>query len=197
MDQGENEQALALILEKMALYPPDSEAHLSLLNTLGYVYCNLSDYDRAEEACDAYIDFAQKKSDLENLHIGYHQKAMVLRLRGDYPGAMDYVIREKELLGKYWGTDNLKLSVNEYEQGYLLYRMHQPEAGLSHMERSLEHALKTDDLIAQACAYRGLGEICKALCKAEQAERFFDKAADTFLKAGDPIGAEEIDGLRG
>lgn len=196
MDQGENEQALSLLTEKLTLCPQGSDGHLALLNALGYVYCNLTDYPKALDACDAYIDLSQKNADPEQEGIGYHQKAMVLRLMGQYSEAMQYIAREREIYDRCWPADDLKLAVNEYEQGYLLYRMGQLDAGLSHMASSLDHALKTDDLIARGCACRGLGEICNASHQTEQADHYFDKAADFFLKAGDQIGAREIEQLR-
>ena len=42
-----------------------------------------------------------------------------------------------------------------------------------YMEQSLKQALQTDDLIAQACSYRGLGEIYSAENSEKIAREFF------------------------
>ena len=59
------------------------------------------------------------------------------------------------------------------------------------MQQSLDSALKTDDLIAQACAYRGLGEIYQKL-DSRKSHDYFSQAIQLFDKAGDEIGAEEV-----
>ena len=46
-----------------------------------------------------------------------------------------------------------------------------------YMEQSLKQALQTDDLIAQACAYRGLGEIGSIQNPEESHENFLQAIA--------------------
>ena len=60
-----------------------------------------------------------------------------------------------------------------------------------YMEQSLKHALQTDDLIAQACAYRGLGEIYSAE-NSEKSQENLLHAIELFEKAGDQVGAREV-----
>ena len=60
------------------------------------------------------------------------------------------------------------------------------------MEKSLENALLTDDLIAQACAYRGLGEIYRVSHLRSEAHEAFGHSISLFEKAGDYIGADEV-----
>ena len=62
------------------------------------------------------------------------------------------------------------------------------------MEHSLKQALQTDDLIAQACAYRGLGEIYRKLDSSKSYD-YFSHAIKLFDKAGDEIGADEVRAL--
>ena len=62
------------------------------------------------------------------------------------------------------------------------------------MQQSLDSALKTDDLIAQACTYRGLGEIY-SIEKPEKSQENFLQAIDLFEKAGDQVGAQEVKDL--
>ena len=62
------------------------------------------------------------------------------------------------------------------------------------MQQSLKQALQTDDLIAQACAYRGLGEIYSAE-NSEKSQENFLQAIELFEKAGDQVGAQEVKDL--
>lgn len=62
------------------------------------------------------------------------------------------------------------------------------------MQQSLKQALQTDDLIAQACSYRGLGEIYSAE-NSEKSQENFLQAIELFEKAGDQIGAQEVKSL--
>ena len=62
------------------------------------------------------------------------------------------------------------------------------------MQQSLKQALQTDDLIAQACSYRGLGEIYSAENSEKSLENFL-QAIELFEKAGDQIGAREVKNL--
>ena len=59
------------------------------------------------------------------------------------------------------------------------------------MQQCLKYALQTDDLIAQACAYRGLGEIYQKL-DSSKSHDYFSQAIQLFDKSGDEIGAEEV-----
>ena len=62
------------------------------------------------------------------------------------------------------------------------------------MQQSLKQALQTDDLIAQACSYRGLGEIYSAE-NSEKSQENFLQAIELFEKAGNQIGAQEVKSL--
>lgn len=196
MDEGKNEEALEIVLQSIAKLDKKTDEYLNWLNALGYIYCNLHEYAKALDIYDQYIEISQQKPDVENLHIGFHQKAMVLRLEKQYTEALDYIKKEKELITKHFKDDRLKLSVNAYEYGYISYLMDHMEEAALHMEQCLDYALKTDDLIAQACAYRGLAEICNKVHKYQHANSYFDKAYELFMKAGSTLGAEEIDRMR-
>ena len=53
--------------------------------------------------------------------------------------------------------------MNNYEQGYLRLKLNNLNEALTFMNLSLEQSLETDDVISQACSYRGLGEIYLAI----------------------------------
>ena len=82
--------------------------------------------------------------------------------------------------------------MNDYEQGYLRLKLGEADIALPFMKRSLGNALMTDDLIAQACAYRGLGEIYATNTATILAEQAFEQSITAFEEAGDDIGVREV-----
>ena len=163
----------------------------SLLNLMGYIYLEEKNYNECLSIYQRYIDLARTKSDPENEHIGYHQLAMVYREMNDYQTALNYIDKEREIIEKSFPEDALKYSVNNYEQGYLRLQLGEITKAIMYMEQSLKHALQTNDLIAQACAYRGLGEI-GSIQNPEESHENFLQAIALFEKAGDQIGAQEV-----
>ena len=163
----------------------------SLLNLIGYIYLEEQKYNECLSIYQRYIDLARAKSDPENEHIGYHQLAMAYREMNDYQTALNYIDKEREIIEKSFPEDALKYSVNNYEQGYLRLKLGEITKAIMYMKQSLKHALQTDDLIAQACAYRGLGEI-GSIQNPEESHKNFLQAIALFEKAGDQIGAQEV-----
>ena len=49
--------------------------------------------------------------------------------------------------------------MNNYEQGYVRFKLNNLDEVLIFMNLSLEQSLETDDVISQACSYRGLGNL--------------------------------------
>ena len=166
----------------------------SLLNLMGYIYLEEQKYNECLSIYQRYIDLARTKSDPENEHIGYHQLAMVYREMNEFQTALFYIEREQKVIEEAFTEDTLKSSVNNYEQGYLRLKLGQLVEAEFYMQQSLDSALKTDDLIAQACAYRGLGEIYRKL-DSSKCHDCFSHAIQLFDKAGDEIGAEEVRAL--
>ena len=119
---------------------------------------------------------------------------MVYREMNDYQTALNYIDKEREIIEKSFSEDALKSSVNNYEQGYLRLKLWEIAKAIMYMEQSLKQALQTDDLIAQACSYRGLGEIYSAE-NSEKSQENFLQAIELFEKAGDQIGAQEVKSL--
>lgn len=196
MDEGRNEEAKECALQSIERLDKKDDEYLKWLNVLGYIYCNLEEYDKAIEVYNQYIEISNHNSNVENLHVGFHQKAMVLRLKKEYNEALNYILKENEIITQYFKDDCLKLSVNEYEHGYLLFLMNDIEEATIHMEHCLDYALKTEDFISQACAYRGLAEIFVKGNEQRKANDYFDKAYELFIEANDRIGAEEINHIR-
>ena len=166
----------------------------SLLNLMGYIYLYEKKYEDCLEIYQRYLHLAITEKDRENEHIAYHQLAMVYREMNDYQTALSYIEKEREVIEDSFSEDALKSSVNNYEQGYLRFKIGKIEKSIMYMEQSLKQALQTDDLIAQACAYRGLGEIYRKLDSSKSYD-YFSHAIKLFDKAGDEIGAEEVRAL--
>ena len=68
--------------------------------------------------------------------------------------------------------------MNNYEQGYVRFKLNNLDEALTFMNLSLEQSLETDDVISQACSYRGLGEIYLALEDTELSNRHFKRAIE-------------------
>ena len=189
--EGKIEEAKKLVSETFSL---ETCKDYSLLNLLGYIKLFEKDYKEALLIYQKYLEIAISSQDKENEHIGYHQLAMVYREMNDYQTALNYIDKEREIIEKSFPEDALKFSVNNYEQGYLRLKLGQLVEAEFYMQQSLDSALKTDDLIAQACAYRGLGEIYRKLDSSKSYD-YFSHAIKLFDKAGDEIGAEEVRAL--
>ena len=70
--------------------------------------------------------------------------------------------------------------MNNYEQGYVRFKLNNLDEALTFMNMSLEQSLETDDVISQACSYRGLGEIYLALEDTELSNTHFKRAIELF-----------------
>lgn len=192
MEQNKNEDALRLIHDSMGRCEDEPEEFMWLLNAQGYAECNLRRFDEAQGTYAKFIELALSRNDYEKLHIGYHQMAMVLRMAQKYADAMEWINQEQQIIRQHFSEDCLKKAVNLYEVGYLQFLQGSLEPARCAMQKSLALALKTDDLIAHACAYRGLGEICQGQKQIAQALVYFEKAYNLFLEAGSTVGAEEV-----
>ena len=166
----------------------------SLLNLMGYIYLYEKKYEHCLEVYQRYLHLAITEKDRENEHIAYHQLAMVYREMNDYQTALSYIEKEREVIEDSFSEDALKYSVNNYEQGYLRLKLGEIAKAIMYMEQSLKQALQTDDLIAQACSHRGLGEIYSAE-NSEKSQENFLQAIELFEKAGDQVGAREVKNL--
>ncbi|HFI0148652.1 TPA: tetratricopeptide repeat protein [Streptococcus suis] len=178
------------LLEKE--YQVETCLEYEVLNLFAYLYLEEENFDKALLACQRYIQLARKEQNAEQEHIGLHQLAMVYRSQGNFKKALELIEEEATLLATDFSKDKLKWSVNDYEQGYLRLQLGELDSALHFMKRSLENALMTDDLIAQACAYRGLGEIYATNRITDLAEQAFIQSITAFEEAGDDIGVEEV-----
>ena len=186
--EGKIKQAKKLVEPDFSV---ESCTDYHLLNLMGYIYLEEKNYNNSLKIYQRYIDLARSKNDLENEHIGYHQLAMVYRDLGEFQKALLYINQEMEIIQNNFPNDALKLSINYYEQGFLHLKLGELEYAENHMQKSLDFALKTDDFIAQACAYRGMGEIYLDQ-ESDKAQDYFYQSIQLFEKAEDKIGADEV-----
>lgn len=187
--EGKIVEAKQLIEED---YRVETCLEYAVLNLFAYIYLDEQNFEKALLACQRYIQLSRDEKDVEQEHIGLHQLAMVYRSQGNFEKALELIEEEAKLLATDFSEDKLKWSVNEYEQGYLRLQLGELESALHFMKRSLENALMTDDLIAQACAYRGLGEIYATSRITDLAEQAFMQSITAFEGADDDIGVEEV-----
>lgn len=161
---------------------------------MGYIYLEEKNYNDSLKIYQRYIDLGRSKNDLENEHVGYHQLVMVYRDLGEFQKALLYINQEMEIIQNNFPNDALKLSINYYEQGFLHLKLGELEYAENPMQKSLDFALKTDDFIAQACAYRGMGKIYLAQ-ESDKSQDCFYQSIQLFEKAEDKIGADEVRAL--
>lgn len=170
----------------------DSCHDFSLLNLMGYISLEEKHYNDAIKIFNKYISIANLKKDIDNEHIGLNQLAMVYRELGNYEKALELIVKEEEYINKYFPKDDLKKSVNNYEQGYLRFKLKNYDEAVKFMELSLKQSLETDDVVAKACANRGLGEIYAELNNSVLAKKYFYEAIALFESISDSIGIDEI-----
>ena len=186
--EGKIEEAKKLIEADFSL---ETCTDFSVLNLMGYIYLEEQNYKECLSIYQRYISLARTKSDRENEHVGYHQLAMVYREMGYFQKALLYIDQEMQIITEYFPNDTLKFSVNNYEQGYLRLKLGNLKEAESYMQKSLDFALTTEDFIAQACAYRGMGEIYLKQ-DAVKSRDYFYQSIQLFEKAEHKIGADGV-----
>ncbi|MDZ5589248.1 tetratricopeptide repeat protein [Enterococcus cecorum] len=150
------------------------------------------DYEGAIQIYQRLLTVAKEQSANELEHIAWHQLAMVYRESKQYERALILIEKERTIIDHYFADDSLKKAVNDYEQGYLRLKLGDAITAKKWMENSLQEALLTDDEVAKACSYRGLGEITLALKDKQQAKKYFQKAYEYFSKVDEKQGMKEV-----
>ena len=190
--EGKTSEAKQLVEQDFSI---DTCTDFSLLNLMGYLLLAEKDYASCIRIFEKYIILAQQNEDKEHEHIGLHQLAMIYRDQGDFHKALKLIEDEEKIIKKYFSSDNLKKAVNNYEQGYVRLKLNHIDEAFKFMVLSLEQSLRTDDVISQACSYRGLGEIYLALKDTELSNRHFKRAIELFESVGEFEGVKEIEEL--
>lgn len=187
--EGKISEAKKLVEQDFSI---DACTNFSLLNLMGYLLLAERDYASCTHIFEKYILLAQQNEDKENEHIGLHQLAMIYREQGNFHKALKLIEDEEKIIEEHFPNDNLKKAVNNYEQGYVRLKLNNLD---EFMNLSLEQSLETDDVISQACSYRGLGEIYLALEDRGLANSYFKRAIELFESVGEFEGVKEIEEL--
>ena len=190
--EGKTSEAKKLVEQDFSI---DTCTDFSLLNLMGYLLLAEKDYASCTRIFEKYILLAQQNEDKEHEHIGLHQLAMIYREQGNFHKALKLIENEEEIIEEHFPNDNLNKAINNYEQGYLRLKLNNLNEALTFMNLSLEQSLETDDVISQACSYRGLGEIYLALEDKGLANTHFKRAIELFESVGEFEGVKEIEEL--
>ena len=190
--KGKTSEAKKLVEQDFSI---DTCTDFSLLNLMGYLLLAEKDYASCTRIFEKYILLAQQNEDKEHEHIGLHQLAMIYREQGNFHKALKLIENEEEIIEEHFPNDNLNKAINNYEQGYLRLKLNNLNEALTFMNLSLEQSLETDDVISQACSYRGLGEIYLALEDKGLANTHFKRAIELFESVGEFEGIKEIEEL--
>ena len=189
---GKTSEAKQLVEQDFSI---DTCTDFSLLNLMGYLLLAEKDYASCIRIYENYILFSQQNGDKEHEHIGLHQLAMIYRDQGDFHKALKLIEDEEKIVEEHFPNDNLKKAVNNYEQGYVRFKLNNLDEALTFMNLSLKQSLETDDVISQACSYRGLGEIYLAFGDTQLANMHFEKAIELFKSVDESEGIKEIEKL--
>lgn len=171
--EGQVAQAKKLVAADFDLLTCEDD---QLLNFMGYVKLVEQDYEGAIQIYQRLLTVAKKQSANELEHIAWHQLAMLYRESKQYEQALILIEKERTIIDHYFADDSLKKAVNDYEQGYLRLKLGDAITAKKWLKNSLQEALLTDDEVAKACSYRGLGEITLALKDKQQAKKIFPKS---------------------
>ena len=190
--EGKTSEAKKLVEKDFFI---DTCTDFSLLNLMGYLLLAEKDYASCTRIFEKYILLAKQNEDKEHEHIGLHQLAMIYREQGDFHKALKLIEDEKKIVEEHFPNDNLYKAVNNYEQGYVRFKLNNLDEALTFMNLSLEQSLETDDVISQACSYRGLGEIYLAFDDTQLANMHFEKAIELFKSVDESEGIKEIEKL--
>ncbi len=158
---------------------------------LVYVFARTGRFDEARSECDLLRLEAQSRLDLDLEYVALHQLGMVERMAEAYQTALKIFAQEAKIIAQL-GNPPLVVSANAFEQGIIYGKLEQLQEARQWLGVALEQAQLSGDEIAQACAYRGLGEVA-ANPTMRKAMLLQSKAA--FERGNDLLGAAEIGDL--
>lgn len=192
LDEGRFDDAEKLLEESYAILDKEDFVGLFWINNSAiYLAVKQGNIDKARTLGQDNLRLAKDKEDLELVHVALHQLAFVEREDKNYVFALEYIEKEKAILVQLDLAESeliLAKSVTGYEFAYLHYLLGEKIIAEKEMKLALELALQTGDVVAQACASRGLGEILSDVA-------YFEKAKALFMEIDDQVGAKEVDEL--
>ncbi len=168
----------------------DTENVNHILMGLLYTEAFLEKFEEARKYGNILLHEARNE---EERHIAIHQLGMIERMAGNYAKAMDLFTEEERLIAAVFPDDFMRMSANLYEQGYVALKTKRYAQAEKILFMSLECAVKAKDDMCMGCAFRGIGELMRAVGNEETAIDYFKKAMNSFAKAGDLIAIEEME----
>lgn len=154
-----------------------------------YLFVKQAQFAQARKLGQENLTLASIAGNVEFQHIALHQLAYVEREAKQYQLALSYIEEEKSVISQLDLSpeeSRLAHSIAGYEYAYLHFLLGDKEIAEKEMQIALELALQTDDEVAKACAYRGLGEILAD-------KSYLQKAKAIFSELNDEYGVREID----
>lgn len=187
--EGENYELAERMWTQLIEEASDTGKKDNLLNSYCYTLCKLGKFEMAHLI---YENLFHKKGD----HIYLHQLGMVERERGNFLKALDYILKERDLVlsGKTSLPRDLALGAGCYEIGKLYELLGRKDEAFQAAAECLEYAMRGDDQIMLACAFRLWGDL-EHNRDPKASVLFYEMALATFECAGDSAGAMEIEEL--
>ncbi|WP_192930990.1 tol-pal system YbgF family protein [Deinococcus sp. AJ005] len=158
---------------------------------LGYALAFLGQYGEAREMFGQLYHHAGLRGEWVAEHRALHQVGMVERMAENWEAAQTCFERERQLIEQH-GSPDLAVSVNAYELGLVALHLGQADVSRLWFSTCLTHAERTDDLIAVACAYRGLGDWFQHQGELVAASDVWEKALLIFQEADNPKAVREV-----
>ena len=158
---------------------------------LASVFARTGRFEEARSECDLLRLEAQSQQDLQREYAALHQLGMVERMAEEYRAALEVFVQEATIIAKLENPP-LAVSANAFEQGIIYGKLGQLPEARQWLGVALEQAQLANDPIAQACAYRGLGEVA---ANAIMRKTMLLQSKAAFERGNDLLGAAEIGDL--
>ncbi|WP_309573430.1 tetratricopeptide repeat protein [Deinococcus sp.] len=184
-------EAESIFLTVLATAQVDDEQNALARSGLGYCFAYTGRFDDARAEFRAVRQHALTDANRFAEHRALHQIGMVERMAGDWHAALACFEEERRMIGEL-GDHDLAVAVNAYELGLVALNLGWVGESRQHFETSLLAAQRTDDLIAVACAHRGLGDWHAASDGRQEAKPHWQKALRLFQDAEDRQGVQGV-----
>ncbi|WP_281863759.1 tetratricopeptide repeat protein [Planomicrobium okeanokoites] len=195
-DKGEFQQAEEIYLSCLRSIPDKtSTSYKAALNGLGYVKSFQGQFGKATVYYQELLEISKRESNLKEEAMALHQLGMVERMAGNYQLAADFFATEGEIWARHFPDFYVGFAANFYERGSIAIKEKKYTEATILLNQSLEYAVLAESLVAQGCAYRGMGELGVVTSQFNEAENAFQKALSAFKEAEDRVAVEEIQGL--
>jgi tetratricopeptide (TPR) repeat protein len=158
---------------------------------LVYVFARTGRFEEARAECHLLQLEAQSHNDKSSQYVALHQLGMVERMAGELHTALEIFRKEQAIIASLENPP-LAVSANAFEQGIICGKLERYAESREWLALSLEQAQLSGDPIAEACAYRGLGEVA---ANPTMKKAMLMQSLAAFRRGNDALGAAEIEDL--